>query len=235
MRRRPSHRPGRLTARVIAASALALGAASWAVVTASALTINVGPVGVTVSPLPILGGGSGSGATPAAQPGSGSGSTGLIGISGLPIISLPPVLTGPTPPPVNNPVPGVTIPCVSNCSNGTGPATKPVAPGGGGGGGSTTPSGPGTAAGGPGSTSTGAGSGGTSLAGSRGGTSDANRTAPSGLNVNPPPPVEQLTPLAGINFGQAPYLWPLFLLLDVVAAGAVVLVVRKTWSTAGAD
>jgi hypothetical protein len=44
------------------------------------------------------------------------------------------------------------------------------------------------------------------------------------------PPVEQLTPLAGISFGQAPYLWPLFVLLDVVAAGAVLLAVRKTWS-----
>jgi hypothetical protein len=42
--------------------------------------------------------------------------------------------------------------------------------------------------------------------------------------------VDQLTPLAGISFGQAPYLWPLFLLLDAIAAGAVVLLVRRTWS-----
>jgi hypothetical protein len=48
--------------------------------------------------------------------------------------------------------------------------------------------------------------------------------------------VEQLTPLAGISFGQAPYLWPLFLLLDVIAAGVAVVVVRRTLSaTHGAD
>ncbi len=57
-----------------------------------------------------------------------------------------------------------------------------------------------------------------------------------GLAVAPPPTVEALTPLAGISFGQAPYLWPLFLLLDVVAACAVVFLVRRTWSsTSGAD
>jgi len=47
--------------------------------------------------------------------------------------------------------------------------------------------------------------------------------------------IEQLTPLAGISFGQAPYLWPLFLLLDVIAAGAVILAIRKSWSTADVD
>ena len=56
-----------------------------------------------------------------------------------------------------------------------------------------------------------------------------------GLDLAQPPPVEQLTPLAGISFGQAPYVWPLFLLLDVVAAFAVVIAVRKTWSAPGAD
>ena len=57
-----------------------------------------------------------------------------------------------------------------------------------------------------------------------------------GLAVSPPPPVEQLTPLAGISFGQAPYLWPLFIVLDVIAFAAVVLLVRRTWSpTSGAD
>ncbi len=57
-----------------------------------------------------------------------------------------------------------------------------------------------------------------------------------GLSVTPPPPVDQLTPLAGISFGQAPYVWPLFVLLDVIAAAAVVLLVRRTWSpNSGAD
>ncbi|MBJ7609203.1 MAG: hypothetical protein JF887_07195 [Candidatus Dormibacteraeota bacterium] len=65
--------------------------------------------------------------------------------------------------------------------------------------------------------------------------SGAGTTQPAGLNLPQPAPVEQLTPLAGISFGQAPYLWPLFLLLDVIGAVAVAVVVRRTWSTAGAD
>lgn len=45
-----------------------------------------------------------------------------------------------------------------------------------------------------------------------------------------------LTPLAGISFGHAPYLWPLFLILDLIAAAAVVPDVRRTMSaTPGAD
>jgi hypothetical protein len=52
-----------------------------------------------------------------------------------------------------------------------------------------------------------------------------------GLSFLAPPGVEQLTPLAGISFGQAPYLWPLFLLLDVMAAVGVVVAVRKSWAT----
>jgi hypothetical protein len=233
MRRRRSHRPGRVTARVIAAGSLALIAGAAAIVTASASTITVGPISVSGSPT--------------AQPDLGS--TGLIGISGLPAISLPPALGGgtPTPPPVPSSVGGVTVPCVTSCT--------PSSPGGGNtnptnGGGNTNPTNSGGntnptngggnqtsaqgAGGTPGTSTTGSGSGGTSGTGS-GGIATAGSSGHNGLNGNPPPPVEQLTPLAGINFGQAPYLWPLFLLLDVIAAGAVVLVVRKTWSTAGAD
>lgn len=57
--------------------------------------------------------------------------------------------------------------------------------------------------------------------------------ASAGLQLSPPPPVEQLSPLAGIFFGQAPYLWPLFVILDVAAAAAVAVVVRRTWSRNG--
>jgi hypothetical protein len=215
MRRRRSHRPGRVTARVIAAGSLALIAGAAAIVTASASTITVGPISVSGSPT--------------AQPDLGS--TGLIGISGLPAISLPPALGGgtPTPPPVPSSVGGVTVPCVTSCtpSSPHGGNTNPTN----GGGNQTSAQG---AGGTPGTSTTGSGSGGTSRTGS-GGIATAGSSGHNGLNGNPPPPVEQLTPLAGINFGQAPYLWPLFLLLDVIAAGAVVLVVRKTWSTAGAD
>ena len=40
---------------------------------------------------------------------------------------------------------------------------------------------------------------------------------------------------SGINFGKAPFLWPLFLGLDVLGAAAVVLALRKTWSRSTAD
>ena len=50
-----------------------------------------------------------------------------------------------------------------------------------------------------------------------------------GLSFLAPPGVE-LTPLAGISFGQAPYIWPLFLLLDVMVAVGVVVAVRKSWA-----
>jgi hypothetical protein len=66
----------------------------------------------------------------------------------------------------------------------------------------------------------------------------SSSTAPQsvGLSLSAPPLVEQLTPLAGISFGKAPYLWPLFLILDLIAAGVVVVVVRKSLSsTPGAD
>jgi hypothetical protein len=66
----------------------------------------------------------------------------------------------------------------------------------------------------------------------------SSSTAPQsvGLSLSAPPLVEQLTPLAGISCGKAPYLWPLFLILDLIAAGVVVVVVRKSLSsTPGAD
>lgn len=54
--------------------------------------------------------------------------------------------------------------------------------------------------------------------------------------VQPPPSSITLpTATSGINFGKAPFLWPLFLALDVLGAGAVVLALRKTWSKPAAD
>lgn len=66
-------------------------------------------------------------------------------------------------------------------------------------------------------------------------------TAPSGVtapgSLVPPPPssINLPTATSGINFGKAPFLWPLFLGLDVLGAGAVVLALRKTWSRPVAD
>ena len=62
-------------------------------------------------------------------------------------------------------------------------------------------------------------------------------TAPGGGSLVPPPPSSINLPSAtsGINFGKAPFLWPLFLGLDVLGAGAVVLALRKTWSRPVAD
>ncbi|MDQ6856204.1 MAG: hypothetical protein M3Z57_03930 [Candidatus Dormibacteraeota bacterium] len=92
---------------------------------------------------------------------------------------------------------------------------------------STAPTRSAAAAGGPFDSSSGPGSSATSTV----------TVPPSvGLAVSAPPPVEQLTPLAGISFGKAPYLWPLFILLDLIAVGAVVFLVRRTWSpTSGVD
>lgn len=66
-------------------------------------------------------------------------------------------------------------------------------------------------------------------------------TAPTGVTAPGslvPPPVSSInlpTATSGINFGKAPFLWPLFLGLDVLGAGAVVLALRKTWSRPVAD
>ena len=61
-------------------------------------------------------------------------------------------------------------------------------------------------------------------------------TAPNGSLVPPPPSSINLpSATSGINFGKAPFLWPLFLGLDVLGAGAVVLALRKTWSRPVAD
>ena len=61
-------------------------------------------------------------------------------------------------------------------------------------------------------------------------------TAGTGSLVQPPPSSITLpTATSGINFGKAPFLWPLFLGLDVLGAAAVVLALRKTWSRPAAD
>ncbi|MBV8195700.1 MAG: hypothetical protein JOY80_09250, partial [Candidatus Dormibacteraeota bacterium] len=55
--------------------------------------------------------------------------------------------------------------------------------------------------------------------------------SPGGYLVQPPPPSITLpTAVGGINFGKAPFLWPLFLGLDLLGVAAVVTVLRKFWS-----
>ena len=67
-------------------------------------------------------------------------------------------------------------------------------------------------------------------------TAPSGVAAPNGSLVPPPPSSINLpTATSGINFGKAPFLWPLFLGLDVLGAGAVVLALRKTWSRPVAD
>ena len=73
-----------------------------------------------------------------------------------------------------------------------------------------------------------------------GGNDPPSLTAPSGVTAGslvPPAPssINLPTATSGINFGKAPFLWPLFLGLDVLGAGAVVLALRKTWSRPVAD
>ena len=158
-----------------------------------------------------------------------------IGVAGLSVnLPLPSLL--PAPPPTTSPqvtLPGgasVPVICPTACNSGPNGPT-----------GSTPPTSPGAARGGSTTghaTSSSAGPGVTLGGSSDGGSASSALTVPRalGLAVSPPPPVEQLTPLAGISFGQAPYLWPLFVLLDVVALGAVILLVRRSWSPArGSD
>ena len=214
--RRP--RPHRLTGsarRLLAATVLGLLAAAVAVTatsgpaSADGLSLNVSLGGLNLgSTLPV--------ALPSLQL-----PTGTPSVTPTPSASLPG--TG-----------SVTNLCLANCpptsTNNNGPTsnTKNTAPGS-----SRTPA--------IGGSATRSSSGTTSALG---GDSSAPSSATStislpqslGLAVAPPPPVDQLTPLAGISFGQAPYLWPLFLLLDVIGAAAVVLLVRRTWSSSsGAD
>ncbi len=163
---------------------------------------------------------------------------GALNLNSLPVIpNLLPTPTPPAPPTTSAPsLPSTALPtlCPPNCSSTVGGGT----PGGTNTPGSKTPGSSIAGSTGPGST-TGSGTGTTSGTGSASNSAAGATLSPpraGGLSLSPPPPVAQLTPLAGISFGQAPYLWPLFLLLDVVAATAVVMLVRRTWSPkSGAD
>jgi hypothetical protein len=208
--RRP--RPHRLTGsvrRLLAAAALAALAAAFAV-------------------------------TSAARPASAAGLTLNLGIAGL-NVNLPALptlpLTTPTPTPTaSTSAPGLpggtTLPPV--CPVGCAPTSAAAVNGNTG----TTPGGahPGSSSASPTRAAVGGGAFGSSSGPGSAATSTVTVPQSVGLAVSPPPPVEQLTPLAGISFGQAPYLWPLFILLDLAAVGAVVVLVRRTWSpTSGAD
>lgn len=145
------------------------------------------------------------------------------------------VLCLPTPPPTTPPTLPIPPVCVTACVPANGGTPNPgggtPAPGTQTGGGqapaSSSPAAvvPGPASSGGGGTRPGAG-----LGAAHGGAAPLG-----GLDLAQPAPVEQLTPLAGISFGQAPYVWPLFLILDVFAAAAVAIAVRKTWSTSRVD
>jgi hypothetical protein len=166
-----------------------------------------------------------------------------------PFPTLPPTPTPTSPPPSPTlPLPSVPLPSVP--ITGTPQPTVPVLLGGGvppslNGGGPVNPGstltgptgGQGTASQGNGANSSGPLPRFDAFAAPNSSATSTLAAPPSiGLSLSPPPPVEQLTPLAGISFGQAPYLWPLFLLLDVIAAGVAVVVVRRTLSaTHGAD
>ncbi|MDQ6847727.1 MAG: hypothetical protein M3019_09140 [Candidatus Dormibacteraeota bacterium] len=222
--RRP--RPHRLTGsvrRLLAAGVLGglaaalAGTAASEPASAGGLTLNLNLGSVNLSGLPAL-------ATPSWLPA-------LPTLPGLPTATPPPPSTSPGLPKGGS-VPPLCPPatCPSTSSNGTSGTTPST---------STTPTNTGSASrSAPTSRSSfgaapgvGVGAGESSSAGSTLGSPQS-----AGLSMTAPPPVAQLTPLAGISFGRAPYLWPLFLLLDLIAAAAVVVLVRRTWSpTFGAD
>jgi hypothetical protein len=171
---------------------------------------------------------------PTAKPAQGSLLGGLSGhsssSSGLPLLGSPlPTLCilCSTPTPIPTPTLPITTPCLLhcppppspgctvNCGNGGGND-----PGGNNGHPSTATPAPGTVTTIPGSTASGGGGGGTAV----------DPATPGAITIQPPPAVETLSPVAGISFGKAPFLWPLFIVLDFLGLGAVVLVLRKTWS-----
>jgi hypothetical protein len=149
------------------------------------------------------------------------------------ICSPQPRPTLPSLPPLNPPpAPPVGNACPPACLGGGGSSASPSAGVGGVGGGAAR--GGGSPGGGAGGGIQPAGSGGNGSARSAPGPGNSPVDG-GGLTLAQPVAVDQLTPLAGISFGQAPYLWPLFLLLDVIAACAVVLALRKSWSAPGVD
>jgi len=54
-------------------------------------------------------------------------------------------------------------------------------------------------------------------------------SATSGLDAARIPPVEALTPLSGLDFGNGLNLGPLLLLIDMIGIGVLVYLVRTRW------
>lgn len=54
------------------------------------------------------------------------------------------------------------------------------------------------------------------------------------LGFGPPPVIPALSPIAGLSFSGAPFLWPLLVGLDLLGLASVVMVLRRSWSTAAA-
>jgi hypothetical protein len=58
----------------------------------------------------------------------------------------------------------------------------------------------------------------------------APQTGTAPMMGQAPSNVLLLSPVAGISFGQAPFLWPLFVGLDVAALVVLGLVLKRIWS-----
>ncbi|MHB8718302.1 MAG: hypothetical protein ACYDAC_05360 [Candidatus Dormibacteria bacterium] len=212
------------TVRLGLAGAAAMAAS--AVVAAPSLAASLPGVG---GALPISVGTPQASAT--AQPSSSSGSVDLGGLATVTLLptptpSLPPATALPTQ------IAGIclsTAPCSPSPSGG-GTNTPPPTQSLGGGGGNTPPGGGGTRTAVPSSLTTGA------LASDGSNVINATSAGASFGSIHEilPPAVTTIGQVPGISFGQAPYLWPLFVMLDLVAAAAVIVVVRRTWSSSSA-
>ena len=55
-----------------------------------------------------------------------------------------------------------------------------------------------------------------------------------GLDAARIPPVEALTPLSGLDFGNGLNVGPLLLLIDVIGIGVLIYLVRTRWLAPGA-
>jgi hypothetical protein len=132
---------------------------------------------------------------------------------------------------------GTPTVCVPNVTCTSPPPTSPGDNGGNGGNGDNgkgTPTGSATPAS-QAATATASAAATATPAGSRIGAGQHHGSGGSGLNLGPPPSVLAIGPASSLSFGKAPFLWPVFAVLDALGLGGVVWVVRKTWSRTPAD
>jgi hypothetical protein len=67
------------------------------------------------------------------------------------------------------------------------------------------------------------------------GSAAAHAASQDGIAFTPLPPIQLTSPVTGLSFGNAPFMWPLFAALDVLLVGLTVVLVRRTLSKSAVD